>query len=96
MSEKKESNLLEYKGKPLIRRGNILLYGNLAERVVAEMVILQTKEQGGQEYATNVLVQLRNNIGANQTVLKKAERDGLYRALDLACFWLMDELGEVE
>ena len=37
-------NMLEYKGKPLVRSGNTLYYGNPAENYVAMLKILTTKE----------------------------------------------------
>lgn len=37
-------NMLEYKGKPLVRSGNTLYYGNPAESCVAMLKILSTKD----------------------------------------------------
>ena len=45
--------------------------------------------------ATSVSVQLQtNDVPGKEKVIKKAERDGLYAALDLGEFWLTEILSE--
>ena len=49
----------------------------------------------GLEIATQVNVMLETNeVPGKEKVLKKAERDGLYAALDLGEYWLTDILAE--
>ena len=50
-------NMLEYKGKPLVRSGNTLYYGNPAESCVAMLKILSTKDDA-EKTADRVLVQI--------------------------------------
>ena len=42
---------LMYKGRPLVRSGNTLYYGSMAERYVIVMQILSTKEENGMQMA---------------------------------------------
>lgn len=84
---------LSYKGKPLIRRENKVFYGNINEDFMIEMTVLDEKEVLGQTVAGNILIELKDNKKGG--VVKKVERNGFYKALDIAEFWLLDALGEV-
>ena len=76
-------NMLEYKGKPLVRSGNTLYYGNPAESCVAMLKILSTKDDA-EKTADRVLVQ----ILSTDRMIKKTEKNGLYEALNIASIWL--------
>ena len=83
-------NMLEYKGKPLVRSGNTLSYGNPAENYVAMLKILTTKEDE-QKTAERVLVQILSTdetLPPKERVIKKTEKTGLYEALHIASIWL--------
>ena len=83
-------NMLEYKGKPLVRSGNTLYYGNPAESCVAMLKILTTKEDE-QKTAERVLVQILSTdetLPPKERVIKKTEKTGLYEALHIASIWL--------
>lgn len=84
---------LNFKGKPLIRRENKIYYGNFNEDFMIEMTVNDTKEVLGHEVAGDILIELKDNKAG--TVVKKAERNGFYKAMDIAEFWLLDALGEV-
>ena len=84
---------LSFKGKPLIRRGDKIYYGSINEDFMIEMTVTDTKEALGQEVAGNILIELKDNRSGAQ--VKKAERNGFYKAMDIAEFWLLDALGEV-
>ena len=64
--------MLEYKGKPLVRSGNTLYYGNPAESCVAMLKILSTDE----------------TLPPKDRMIKKTEKNGLYEALNIASIWL--------
>jgi len=90
-TEKNEG--LQYKGKPLLRRGNLIYYGNANDDYIITLVIQETTKLIDLDIATNVLVQLQtNDIPGRERIIKKAERDGLYQALDLGMFWLEEAL----
>ena len=79
-------NMLEYKGKPLVRSGNTLYYGNPAESCVAMLKILSTKDD-----ADRVLVQILSTdetLPPKDRMIKKTEKNGLYEALNIASIWL--------
>ena len=39
-----------------------------------------------------VVIELRTNDEKNSTLIKQAERDGLYKAFDIGFFWLDDAI----
>ena len=89
-----EQNFLTYKGKPMQRRGNVIYFGNFKEDYIIQFTITDTQKTGEIDVATNVLIELKDNrTGAT---VKKAERENLYKAIDIAEFWLFDALGEIE
>ena len=92
MSTKKMTKLL-YCGKPLTRRGNTIYYGNLEDKYLVILRILDTKDQGSIKVATKVSIELVPNT-PNAKPFKKAERDGLFKAMDIAEFWLEDALSQ--
>ncbi len=82
---------LTYKGKPLVRSGNTIYYGDLAEKCVVMLQILSTKTVNGQEIADRVSVQLLSTdeeLRMKDRILKKSEKSGLYSALDVGAVWL--------
>ena len=90
MAKKKEQNSLIYKGKPLVKRGNTVIYGDIADEYYVRMEILDTESYQDLELATDVVVTLMS--GAQ--VVKKAEREGLYRALDIGSYWLEEAINQ--
>ena len=96
MAEKKET-LLTYKGKPLVRSGNVLYYGDMAEKCVVMLQILSTKTVGGMAVADKVQVQLLltdPEVRMKDRILKKSEKNGLYNAMDIGSIWLDRTLAE--
>ena len=60
----KKSGFLMYKGKPLVRSGNTLYYGNMADKCVVMLQILSTKTVKDMTVADKVQVQLMSTDGA--------------------------------
>ena len=82
---------LEYKGHPLQRKDNIIYYGSFADKYIIMMQILDTKKEKDLDVASKVSVQLQltdPSIKSRDRVVKKAEKDGLYAAMDVAAVWL--------
>ncbi len=94
MAKKK---FLMYKGKPLVRQGKTVYYGYMSDPYVVIMQITSTREVKGVEVADRVVVQLVNtdpDVRMNDKIVKKAERKGLYSAMDIGCIWLERGLKE--
>lgn len=89
MSDNKE--FLTYKGKPLVRKGNEIYYGDMAEKYVIMLQILESHKDGDLEIADKVQIQLMNTdpeVRAKDRILKKSEKNGLYEAMDIGAIWL--------
>ncbi len=83
--------LLMYKGRPLMRKDNIVYYGSMADSHIVMLQILETKKDHDVDTASRVLVQLQltdPNVKARERIVKKTEKDGFYTALDVGCVWL--------
>jgi len=88
---------LMYKGRPLVRSGNVLYYGSMAEKYVIVMQILSTKEENGMTMAETVQIQLMltdEEVRMKDRIVKKSEKIGLYNAMDIGSIWLERELNK--
>ena len=86
-----ENKILTYKGHPLMRLGNMIYYGSMADSHIVMLQILETTKQGDTEIATRVSVQLQLTdpaVKSRDRVVKKSEKAGLYVALDVGSVWL--------
>ena len=82
---------LEYKGHPLQRKDNIIYYGSFTDKYIIMMQILDTKKVKDLDVASKVSVQLQMTdptIKSRDRIVKKAEKDSLYSAIDVAAVWL--------
>ena len=88
MAEKEFST---YKGKPLVRCGDELYFGSMADRFVIRMQIKSKKTVGDTEIADKVAIQLLctdPDLSPRKQLVKSTEKNGLYVALDIAEVWL--------
>lgn len=86
-----EKQVLMYKGHPLMRLGNLIYYGSMADSHIVMLQVLEAKKVGDLDVASKVSVQLQLTDPAAKSrdrVVKKSEKDGLYTALDFGCVWL--------
>ena len=90
MAKKKEQTALIYKNRPLVKRGNTVIYGDISDDYYVRMEILDTESYQDLELATDLVVTLMSG----GQVVKKAEREGLYRALDIGAYWLEDAINQ--
>ena len=86
-----DNAVLMYKGRPLMRKDNMIYYGSMADSHIIMLQVLETQKQGDMEIAKRVSVQLQLTDPAARSrdrIVKKSEKDGFYTALDLGCVWL--------
>jgi len=92
---KKAKEYLLYEGKPLLRDGNVLYYGDFSENFITRFTITETKKVQDLEVASKVTIELLEKHGndiSTARLTKKAERDSLFAALDIGVYWLEDIL----
>lgn len=91
-NEKKANDFLTYKGRPLVRSGNTIYYGNMTDKFVVMLQIQSaTKDAAQLELADKVTVQLLAtdpDIRPKDKIIKKTEKQGLYNAIDVGAIWL--------
>lgn len=88
---------LMYKGRPLVRSGNTLYYGSMAEKYVIVMQILSTKDENDMKMAEKIQIQLMltdPEVRMKDRIVKKSEKIGLYNAMDIGSIWLERALNE--
>ena len=86
-----DMNDLEYKGRTLRRKDNVLYFGSMAEKYIIMMQVLETKKIQDMDVATKVSVQLQftdPNLKSRDKVVKKSEKNSLYAAMDIGAVWL--------
>ena len=92
MPPKKDKDIpLIYKDKPLMRKGDLIYYGSMADKFIIAMQVLENKKVGDLDIASKVSIQLQltdPDIKSRDRVVKKSEKDGLYAAMDVAVVWL--------
>ncbi|MCH4240241.1 MAG: hypothetical protein LKF71_08235 [Oscillospiraceae bacterium] len=98
MSEKNEEPQFPmYKGKPLVRSGDVLYYGSMKDKYVCRLEIKSKKKVKDMEVADKVAVQLMltdPTVRARKQIVKTSEKPGLYLAMDIADVWLTRALTE--
>ena len=86
-----EKKVLMYKGRPLMRKDNLIYYGAMADSHIVMLQVLETKKVGDADIATKVSIQLQltdPSIKGRARIAKRSEKPGLYIALDLGAVWL--------
>lgn len=91
-AKKKKEEVLTYKGKMLLRKGNEIYYGAPGEKYMVVFRVTESEKFEDLELSKKVVIELRTNSEENSTLIKQAERDGLYKAFDIGFFWLEDAL----
>lgn len=82
---------LNYKGRPLVRGGNVMYYGNMSDEYVCMLQILSTKEQDGQQVPDKIQIQLMRTdpkVPILERIEKNSEKHGIYNAMEIASIWL--------
>ncbi len=88
-----QQTIFTYKGKPMVRRGDTIYYGDMKEKYIIIFTIKSKKKVGDLEVADSVTIDLCTNRGVGkEKVIKKANRESLFEAIDIAEFWLQDAI----
>lgn len=85
----------QYKGKPLVRSGNTVYYGDMNDNYVVCLNIKSSKDYKDITLAEDVTIQLLSTddtLSPKDRIIKKSEKKGLFTALDLGATWLERQL----
>ena len=92
-----DTKFLTYKGKPLVRKGNEIYYGDMAEKYVVYFEIVSTSKEGGYEIADKVNIRLlssNTDLPMKERIVKESTKPSLFEALDIGFVWLERELSK--
>ena len=84
-----------YRGKPLVKKDNIICYGDPTDRAVLVLTVLSNKKVGDDEIPDMILIQVQStdpSLPITEKVLKQGMKNGLYQALDFGASWLENTL----
>lgn len=85
--EKVNGTYLEYKGKPLVREENTIVYGDMSEKYVLILEIMSYKNYNGTKIPGTVFIQVVNSKDSTD-VFKEGQKEGIAAALDIGLIWL--------
>lgn len=88
MAEEKallEGKYLMYKGKPLVREKNVIVYGDMEDNFYLFLMILTEKDVNGSKIPDSILIQVLDTTGK---IIKQGQKNGLYNAFDIGTIWL--------
>ena len=89
--EKVGGKYLEYKGKPLVREGDTICYGDMEDKCILILEIMSHKQTEEGELPDKILIQVVES--KNQAnILRQGSKSGLYDAFSLGLVWLEHEL----
>jgi hypothetical protein len=78
---------LEYKGKPLVREGNTICYGDMEEKCILILEIMSYKTVNEHSVPDKIFIQVIDSKDPNK-IIKQGEKNGLYDAFSIGFVWL--------
>ncbi len=79
-----------FRGKPLVREGQQLCYGDMNDKYVLVLGIMSEKEMNGKKVPDEIFIQIQST--ADHKVVKFGKKNGLYEAFEYGLIWLDTEL----
>jgi len=95
MAEKILEGVSVYKGKPLVKKDNIICYGDPNDKAVLVLTVLTFKDVHGEQVPNDILIQIQStdkNLSVVERSLKQGMKKGLFDALDYGISWLNNAL----
>ena len=88
-----EGKYLVYKDRPLVREGNTICYGDMAEKCILILEIMSYKEEAGNKVPDKILVQVIDSKDPTK-IIKQGAKEGLYDAFSIGVVWLEHALAQ--
>ena len=92
-----EGKFLMYKGRPLVREGNTIIYGNLDDEYVLRLIIMNEKEFRGRSVPYKIIIQITKtdkDLSDGERIVKQELKSGFAEAFGLGIVWLERLIGE--
>lgn len=78
---------LEFRGKPLVREGDTICYGNMDDKYVLVLEIMSYKNVGGTEIPDDVFIQVINPKDSSD-IKNQGSKKGLHDSMSIGLVWL--------
>jgi len=78
------SNTLTYKGKPLVRKGNVICFGDAQNDKYVLMLEIRDKN--------NILILIQSTDAESKEIVKFGSKESLYDAFEIGEIWLESQL----
>ena len=78
---------LEYKGKPLVREGNTICYGDMNEAYILILEIMAYKQYAGEDIPSKIFIQVIDSKDPTK-IIKQGKKNGLNDAFAIGVVWL--------
>ena len=87
MSERKEK-FPEYKGKPLVRSGNTIYYGDMNDNHIVKFTILSKDADENPNKINIKLLKSNTELSEKDRITKESTKNTMFEALDVGFVWL--------
>ena len=84
-------NYVLYKGRPIVRCGDTMYYGRMGDPFVVMLQVKSHKPFKDLSLSDAISVQMMAtdlSLPPQKLMVKRADKQGLYQALDIAAIWL--------
>ena len=78
---------LEYKGKPLVREGDTICYGDMNEKCILILEIISYKDVDGKQLPDKIMIQIIDSKDPNK-IIRQGSYSGLHDAFTMGEIWL--------
>ena len=85
--EKVGGKYLEYKGKPLVREGDTICYGDMTEKCILVLEIMSYKKVGNEDIPDDIFIQIIDSKDPTK-IIKQGKKNGLNDAFAIGLVWL--------
>lgn len=86
-AKKVTGKYLEYKGKPLVREGDTICYGDKTDKCFLILEIMSYKKVGDIDVPDKVFIQIVDSENPSK-IIKQGDKNGLYDAFGIGLIWL--------
>ena len=87
MAELVGGKYLEYKGKPLVREGDTICYGDMNDKFILILEIMSYKTEGDMQVPDVIFIQVSNPKNPTE-IYRQGSKNGLYEAMSMGLIWL--------
>ena len=92
-----KGKFLMYRDRPLVREGNTIIYGNMEDEYILQLIIMNEKEYNGKSVPDKIMIQVTktdNALSDREKIVKQGMKSGFAEAFELGIVWLERLIGE--